>query len=512
MLAGTNARGVPSLPAGGGLVVDEVSQEITEGGWSDGNNIRFRDGYAQKSEGYQSVLTAPPATAYHVASYPYGTTRYWIHSGLVNTYADDGATQTDITGTALTGTADNRFTSCVLGGVFVMNNQADVPKYWGGTGTLTSLTGWDANHRCKAIRSHKNYLWALGITKSSTYYGSMVKRSDVAAPGSIPTTWTPASSNDADEFDLAETSDNVVDGLAMGDVFVVYKDRSAYGLQFTGNANVYRAFRLPGGHGMLTQSCAAEFPGGHVVLTPGPDLVIHQGGEPKSILQGKMRRWLGSAISSQYFNRAFVQANPAKYEVWCCFPSGSSSSCNKALIWNYNENTFAVRDLPSIYDADTGPLDVTSTNTWAADTDTWDSDDTAWDAVDISLADRRLVMGGSSLYLFDQKNTANGTAETSRLERTGLAFGDPTGVKLLRRILPRIDGPTGATVTFQVGGSNDAETSPAWSTPITYTIGSSKWVDCFASGRFLGVRITSSGSVRWRIKSIGFDVIPLGMY
>lgn len=506
---------IVTIQSGGGVIADEVPQELPDGAWTSAGNVRFKDGYAQRFSGHTSTFTTPPAAAYHVANYPIAAGNFWIHSGLASTYADNGTTQTDITGTSLTGTADNRFTSCVLGGVYVQNNQADVPSFWAGdTGTnLATVTGWNSAWRCKSLRSFKQYLLALNVTKSTTNFGSMVKWSGAADPGSLPTTWDEAdATNDAGEVDLSETPDSIVDGLALGDTFLVYKERSIYGMQATGGNEIFRIFRVPGDHGALAQNCVAEFPGGHCVLTAS-DVVVHNGTSPQSILNGRMRRYLFGDIDPTNFRRSFLVANHAQQEIWVCYPAIGETTCTKALVWNYQGNTFGVRDLPNATAAAFGPLSVSASDTWDADSDVWDDDTSLWDQVDVSQADKRLLMASTApaLYLMDQSGNFSGTAYTATLQRTGMHFGSPSMVKTVRSVYPRIDGPTGTTVSIQVGAANDPETSPVWSPAVTYTIGSTYKADIFATGRFLSLRISGvRGS--WRFKSLDMDIVERGMY
>jgi hypothetical protein len=63
-----------------------------------------------------------------------------------------------------------------------------------------------------------------------------------------------------------------------------------------------------------------------------------------------------------------------------------------------------------------------------------------------------------------------------------------------------------------VGGQFDTEQAPVWSAPITYTVGTTRKADCFATGRFLSFRVTSSTANAWRIKSFDMDVIERGPY
>lgn len=508
---------IVTIPATGavGIVADEASQELPDGSWSSGENVRFEHGYATRFAGHLAALTNPVAAAYHSTIYRCSVADYWVHATLAGAYADDGTTQTNITGATLTGDADDIFTSCVLGGVFYLNNQANVPGYWGGvtTDNLAALTGWDSTWRCKAIRAFKANVLALNITKGTTRYPSMVKWSDSTDPGSVPLSWDHTdATGDARELDLAETSDSVIDGMALGDIFVVYKDRSMYGLQASGGVDVFRYFRLPGDSGTLSQNCVANFPGGHVVLTPS-DVITHNGTGPQPIIDGRMRRWLFSRIDATNFRRSFLTHNPGRSEVWVCFPENGEEACTKALVWNYKANTFGVRDLPNITSGAFGPISTTASNLWNSATKKWNEETAKWNQIDVSQADQRLVCSStaSRMYLMDQTTTFDGTSFETLMQRTGMAFGDPSRVKLVKALYPRIEAATGTVVTIQLGASMDAEKSPAWSTAVSYTVGSSYKADTFACGRFISIRVRgSTGS--WRLKSVDADVTMKGIY
>jgi hypothetical protein len=226
-----------------------------------------------------------------------------------------------------------------------------------------------------------------------------------------------------------------------------------------------------------------------------------------------MRRWLFSRLDGTNYRRSFLAHNPAKSEVWVCFPEGGEAACSLALIWNYQSNTFGVRELPNLTAAAFGPLDTTATNDWATDSDAWNDDTTTWNQLDVSQADNRLVGSStaSSLYLLDQSSNFAGAAYQSMLQRNGMAFGDPSRVKLLRAVYPRIDASTGTQVQIQVGAAMDAEQSPQWAPAVTYTVGTSYKADTFAQGRFLSLRIFGSAG-QWRLKSVDADVITKGTY
>lgn len=82
MLQGISRNGIITLPVGGGIVADEVAQELAENVCTDGNNVRFRDGYVRKTEGYAATLTTPVVVPYHIANLQNSGNNYWVHVGL----------------------------------------------------------------------------------------------------------------------------------------------------------------------------------------------------------------------------------------------------------------------------------------------------------------------------------------------------------------------------------------------------------------------------------------------
>lgn len=509
-LGGRSRTGIMTMPVGGGIVADEVSHELAENVCTSGLNVRFRDGYVRKTEGYNDALTAPVSAALHIAPLRANNQTYWVHATTSALYADNGSTQTNITGTALTATSTTKFTSCVLGGVLVISNGVDIPQAWGGTGTATNLTAWDATWRCKSLRSFKNYLVALNITKSGTNYASMVKWSHAAEPGTLPDSWDEADpTRDAGELDVAETDDEIVDGLALGDTFAIYKERSAYGMQYLANNAIFRVFKLPGNYGILSQNCVVDTPVGHVVLTNGPDVVRHYANEPTSILSGRWRKWLQDNIDPANFRASFVVANIPKYEVWICIPTTGNTYCNRALVWNYEEDTLTLAEIPNLTHATIG-LYQENAQQWSAVATTWADATDPWDTFDVSP--RLLASGSSKLYIMDEGDDQDGTAVAASFSRVGLSFGDPDTRKLLKGAVLRVDATAGTVLSVEGAYSDDVEGPYSYTAPVSYTVGTTRRADFFCSGRFVGIRVSSAAGGQWRIKSVGYDVTMLGSY
>lgn len=478
-------------------------------------NMRFADGYAARFRGFSQIFGDPVVTPYFLTPYATATARYWVHCGVAKVYADDGAARTDITGAAPTGAIDDRWTGGSLNGVLVLNNGVDKPMYWGGTGTLATLPGWGATWKAHSIRPFKNFLIALRITKGATLYPHMVKWSDIAVPGAIPTSWDEANpALDAGENDLAETPDLLVDGLPLGDSFIVYKERSMYAMTYVGAPYIFRFQRLPGESGILARGCVVDTPLGHVVLTAG-DVVLNAGQGPVSIANAQVRNYIFTTINSTLYQRAFVCKNPQKNEVWVCFPTADSTVCNVAAVWNWVDRTWAVRTLTGATYGAHGQVPTGSgADTWGSDGSPWDTDDSAWTENEYSPAEARLLLTHSTpkISLADSGTLDLGAPITAVLERTGMALDDANLVKTVRNVLPRIDGPSGQVIQVQVGASMLPDVAPTYSAPVNFTVGESRQVDCFATGRFLAIRFSSGGYPRWRMRSFDVAYEDVGLY
>lgn len=500
-----------------GIVKDAQPQELAPNAWSDGANVRFRDGALERMKGEQAVFGAPTITPYWLHPYYQGGKRRWVHAGLSKVFADDGTTRTEITpAVAPTGAIDDRWTGGASNGVFVCNNGVDNPYYWGGTGVLAPLPGWPANTKASSVRPFKNVLVALDVTKTGTRYPHMVKWSDAAVPGSVPQSWDETDKTKlAGELDLAEDTSLLVDQLVMGDVNVIYKENAMYSMAASGGQDVFRFARLPGNVGALARGCIAAIPSGHVVLANG-DVVHHSGQGPRSIISGRMRNWLFRTIDSDYRNRSFVVSNPLASEVWICFPEMGADVCTKAAVWNWQHDTWAIRELWGVTYGAIGQLDPSATATWDVQAQAWDDVTNAWSEDELSPAQERLMLCSNAprITAADVTGTIDGSAYTSYVERVGLTFGDPNSVKMLRGINARVNGSTGSRIRFEVGSSMSPEQGVLWSSPVTYIIGADNYnkIDCFATGRFLAMRITSMDNQPWRITSLDVDVLPTGVY
>lgn len=497
--------------------------------WTGGANMRFRDGYAEKFLGHTQPNGAPTVTPYGVFFTNTASGLYEVYTGLAKIYAVTNTTHSNITRAAgdYTATTTDKWNGCTLSDILIVNNGVDDPQFWAGaTGTpMAKLTNWPASTKCKVIRSFAGALFALNVTEGSTNYKCMVRGSTSADPGTLPSSWDYTSTtNDSIRVEgkLSETPDAIVDGLALGDVFMIYKENSTYSMRFTGGEDIYAFDLVTRESGALAVNCVTEFeggggfPAGHAVFADG-DLVINTGaGSPISIVTRRWRQWLFNNLDSDNRQKSFVVTNKHCKEVWFCFPTIGSTWCNQALVWNYGENTLGERQLPNLAHANSGVLNISDIDTWDSRTDTWDAAYQVWGSNDYSKASKRVMMASTDtgLYLADSGVSFNGSPMTAYLEHTGMDFKEiglgPERVKWCNRVRLRVDAQAGTVLNIYVGSQNDLEDAINWGTVMSFTVGTDKWVEPDAAGAFLAIKIESVAQSPWRIAQFEMDIEDVG--
>lgn len=503
-----------------GVNKDLSNHELPINAWTDCKNIRFLDGYAWQYYGHGEVYASPSVVPYHVIPCKVADQIYWLYAGANKVYAvktDSGGVTTHTNLTRQTTGVDvdytaipNAWTSTLLGGIPILNNGTDDPQMWNLNiaNRMTALTNWPANTKCKSLRSYKNYLVALNVTKSGTNYPYMVKWSHPADPGTVPSTWDIAdATKDSGEADLSEGYDQIVDGLQLRDSFIIYKENSVWNMTFTGGVYVFNFKKVLGISGAMNRNCIVELDGIHFVLT-GSDVVVHDGQTANSIMDKQTRRFLFQTIDVDNAHKCFVFKNNFLNEVYVCYPEIGQTDCTKAMVWNWKDKTISFRDIPNLLHASSGIVNTGLTGNWNQDSAPWSADLSLWNQGDFTPSTARVLMASADqkLFLLDASASFDGVIPQAYLERQGLSFDSPESRKLIRGIRPRITGNVGDTVIIKVGYSDDPYIYPNYTTTMTHVIGSNVKNDCLVNGRYIAIRFETGTAYQFRIDSYDIDV------
>jgi hypothetical protein len=417
-----------------------------------------------------------------------------------------------------TGAVDNRWTGGSFNGILVLNNGVDAPQYWNGdTGTrLRRFPTWPAGQICDALVIFKEYLFALAPTISGVKYPHLILWCAATEPGAMPTAWTAASTNDAgDTPKAAETGGFMVDGKPWGDTLFCHKQDAIFAVQWVGGAFVFNVSKTPADDGALNRGCIANTPKGQVYLSSG-DVKIHSGGEAVSIIDGVNRQWLFNVMDSTYASRSFLAVNPQKKEVWVCFPTTGNTSCNRALVWNWVDNTWGDFSLSGITYGTTGliPAGLVS-DIIDSDTDIIDTDVSTIDGNEYSQNEARLILSTTTpqIGLADTGATDFGTAVPFMLEKKGISLDDSDSVKVLSASRPQFKAQAGTALSVYHGSCMTADGEPTYASAASYTVGTSNWANKFATGgRYMAVKITSTDYAPVALRSMDLDFTKQGRF
>jgi hypothetical protein len=378
-------------------------------------------------------------------------------------------------------------TGGALNGVFFLYG-TDGLYYWGGSAAIRlRQVPFSIPSGVTAVRSFKNYLFLLG--------GQVASWTDATEPGAIPTTTTSTDTNDAGSAPaLAETPGSLVDCLPLGDVNILYKSDSYYATQYIGGIDVFAFTRIPGNDGLYRPWCVVETPKGHVFLTQNLDIKIHQGGAASSIAEGVIRKYFASTFDvTSHSERVFLAVNPEKSEVWVLYAtSASTRGCDRALVWNWDANegagAWGILDLTAVTTAD--GVSFAASGSWPA-----------------SLTSRSRLMLMNTAFDMLMVDSAATTSITGTLERTGMDFGDRDTFKSIQRSRWNVDGTAGNTLSVYHGSSKTADGAVTWTSPATYTIGTTDYANARAtSGRFGAVKLSTTTTAAQLLRSCDLDV------
>jgi hypothetical protein len=212
-------------------------------------------------------------------------------------------------------------------------------------------------------------------------------------------------------------------------------------------------------------------------------------------------------ILMMHTNLTFVAHNVQQTEMWVCYPSIGSQYCNKALIYNYVNNSFTFRDLPDIYHIGNGIVDPGATSiTWNTQTDTWTDYSGVWGERTYNPTERSILMAGTSdtkLYRGDFGRQFDGENYISTLERKGLTLdGNTNTVKQVRKLTPKVGGS--GQVVISVGSSMSPNGTYTYTAGQNFDPTQNNKVDCRSTGKYIAVRFQHTDNSPFELN--GYDL------
>ena len=150
------------------------------------------------------------------------------------------------------------------------------------------------------------------------------------------TTWYPAITNQAGSVRLSHGS-KIVTTVQNRQEIVVLTDSSVYSLQYLGPPYVWSS-QLLGDNISIAGPNAASLASG-VVYWMGVDKFYKYDGRVQT-LSCDLRQYVFESINKSQFDQVFCSTNEGFNEVWWFYCSGSSTTVDKYVIFNYLENVW----------------------------------------------------------------------------------------------------------------------------------------------------------------------------
>lgn len=523
-------------PGAVGVIRDIAPHRLPNEALSDGKNIRMQEGAVYKFLGHDAVYDPPSGVPYWLLQAFSEGELFWIYPSLTAAFVTDGVVHKDITRASgpYTAEVDTKWTGGNYQGVPVLNNGVNIPQYWDRNfltpGLLQDLPNWPTTLRAKILRPFKSFLVAADVTESGVRFEDVIRWSHPASPGGLPISWDPTDpTRDAGRVSVAEVSPGPIrEMLALGSSLFIYKETGTFKADFVGGRFVLAFKPVFPNLGTIGTDCVAQFDEGskHLVFTPEFELVIHDGITTKTVSKDRWTKFIRNNISENFFRRSYIVPHFGEREMWVCFPTQDATYPDIALVWNTQDNTFGVRDIPQGAYATWGLVDTGADDT-IIDTGIFSED--AMDFVGATFDQRaagaqtgRILFAGTvntKLFRADVTNTFNGVNVNAYAERRGLGIigrrpdGTPkvdfTKRKIVQAVYPKV---VGGPVQISILSQEEIDGPVNIAGPVAFDPLTQSRIDFAVSGRFMGYRVESNANVDWRFEGMGFEVEPLGRY
>jgi hypothetical protein len=540
-----------------GVVTDVDPFDLPPGAFSLGVNVRFAEGKVSRGPVFRSAGAVTNTDTRHLISYEDvsgngivvlahldGTLTEWASAGLTSP-----PTETDVTEAAWAASdSEATYTSTEVNDVIYINRPDHAPWYRlkGDAGSpfteYPDTAGqWDSDWRTQSLRSFLGALIAINVTKGGSNYPTMVKWSEFSTFGNLPLDWDETSpTSNAGENTLVDMKDQLLDGLAQNERFILYSATETWQMVPTNDSDVFAFDPLwRKNRGVINQNCVVDVEGIHYVFGSS-DIWMHDGVNPQSISDGRVRKFVYEAMITAETENNFAVHYPNLNEVMFCYVSDDRKTafpyvdgqkgCNRAAVYNYLYKTWQFYDLPYVTSAGIGAPYVGATYADApveygsyGGSYSAQADDTrpalifsavVSDLTDSLLRTFDLVAAVSTTTSFD----ADGNGPCY-LERRGIdldELGDELyvrGDKLLSSIWPqgRVDADS-EPLTFGVGTTYEAandEEFPA-NTSQTYDGRSLYQLDFNLAGRFLALTIDYDDIYDFSLSGLDVELLPNG--
>tara|TARA_R110000822_G_scaffold75413_7_gene181437 strand:+ start:607 stop:2235 length:1629 start_codon:yes stop_codon:yes gene_type:complete len=502
-----------------GQIKDITNSDIPLQGVRSARSCRIED-QALRSYSDAEVYLDSVAGQTYLFSHPYWriTGEGWIvvskvtaPSSIKVEFVTPAGGRTDISPISTLDVNAKEWYAVQLGEWFILTNNGAIDNpQWTDTALtqLVDMAGWPTNYKCSVIEVYKNFLFAVGITKTGAAAAEesrMVKWSHPYAAGDTTTYWDYTDPTIlAGETLLAEPGRALTALQPYRDSLMVFFDRRTWRADYVGGQFVFNFQQVFSDDGCVGPQSHVATQDGAIVFGHR-DIYIHDGSTKRSLTDLRMTRYIYDSADLSF---SPVGAwHPKRNEIMFLCRTYTSGEANLFFIANTIHDyawTEVISELNGngvLTHISVGPRPASGSITYGD----WTTEvyNAFNDATYSSLSgqDETVTLMGTSVSqnVIWNMDYAGATAPVTIFRRDALI--EHRGIDLdelgmgankiiyLNRILPQMIGA--GVVKFTLGTHATPGGSITWKPPVTYDLDDATdyAVDIRAAGRYLAYRL-----------------------
>ena len=307
--------------------------------------------------------------------------------------------------------------------------------------------------------------------------------------------WTPSATNQAGDLRLSQGSE-IISALQARQEILVFTDSALYALQYVGGTIVWGSQLLSTNLSIASQN-AAVFSDG-VTYWMGLDSFYLYDGSVKN-LPCTVKRHVFSDINQEQIEQVFAGSNEGFNEIWWFYCSGTSTTVDKYVIYNYEQNIWYFGSLARSAWVDTGirqfPVAATYSNNLVTHEDGLDNNEgSSGTAITAFITSGEFDIDDGDKFSFIRRLLPDITFEGSTAESPAATF----------ELLPLQSSGSGRNDPLSEGGSSSGTVTRSATVPVEkYTT----QVNTRVRGRQLSIKVQSDSlGVKWQLGAPRIDI------
>lgn len=431
-------------------------------------------------------------------------TSYSFAGTTTGLYKAGSSSWSDVTrssGGAYSASSDTRWRFAQFGNTTLATQKADVVQFSNSGATFANvvLSVTKFPPKSSLIESSQGFVILADCDDTGaglgTSYGNSPNRWWCSAQFDY-SDWTPAASTQCTTGLLTDSPGKITGLKRLGSEIVAYKDTSLYRGFYSKDAAVWTFAMVPGEAGTASHESIVDIGDAHLFVGKS-DFYRFDGSRPVAIGDG-IREWFFGQLNASYAYKIVSLHDKPSGNVYWFYPSGSSSSLNACVVYNYKTGKWgkADRSIETAITYSSGGLAYSGLDTYTyATLPAVSYDSPFWGGG-----------GGQTLAIINTSHVLQfltGTADSSSL--TTSDFGNDGSYSVMRRVRPRyLVAPSAATLVPYYRDTAGATLSAL----ATVTQSSGKF-DYLKSARWHRMTINFTGAVE--LTGLDVDVAPDGL-